>query len=474
MDIAIRRPDPPPVAIDGAADPCSHLANALRLHMHFRDQLLYVGGIGWHRWGPPWRYDKYAGLRAGAELGRINTEEARQILDAASKPEWAGDAEHFRKIAATRLKWASASESANNITSSLALAESLFVVDAAAMDADPYLLGTPGGVFDLRAGVQREHRQADLITKVAACDYDVDAAAPTFRRFLCETFDGNRELLDYVQTLAGYTLSGHRGEHLLAIFWGSGANGKSTLLGTLQALLGDYAGTAAPDLLIARNGSEHPTQLADLQGRRLVVVSETGEAGRLAEERAKMMTGGDTIKARRMRQDFFEFKPTHQLVLQTNHRPRVNGNDEGIWRRLRLIPFTITVPPDKRDATLPDQIQAELPGVMRWAVEGWLSYQQHGFKTPAAVTVATAGYRDASDVFGAFVADCCVQGEGREVTAADIYSAYSKWAAAAGEMGLSARVFGQRLEDRGFRRGLTGGAKDRKRTWFGLELRDGQ
>src|SRR5690606_30840565 len=157
-----------------------------------------------------------------------------------------------------------------------------------------------------------------------------------------------------------YMLSGRRGEHLLPILWGSGANGKSTFLGALQAVLGDYASSAAPGLLIQKHGNEHPTALADLQGKRLVIVSETGESGRLNEEQVKALTGGDRITARRMRMDFYTFAPSHLLALQTNHRPRVAGTDEGIWRRLRLIPFAVTVPPERRDPRLPEKLRAEL------------------------------------------------------------------------------------------------------------------
>lgn len=447
----------------GAHDPCTHLANAHRLVSAFGDALLFVDGIGWHVWNPPWRHDELAAKRIAQALGKMIAKEA-----AAMAP-WVAEAKDIREreeregAMNRRFKWATSSENAMNIESSLRMAQPLLSCKAEHLDAAPMLLGLPSGVLELETGAHREHRQADRLTRTAGCDFIAEATCPTWKRFLSEIMGGDVDLLDYLQRLSGYALSGHRGEHLLPILYGVGANGKSTFLATLQHVLGDYASSAAPGLLIARGGNEHPTGLADLQGRRLVVVSETGEAGRLHEEQVKALTGGDRISARRMRMDFYQFAPTHLLMMQTNHKPRVAGTDEGIWRRLRLIPFTVTIPAERRDPRLPDKLKAEAPGILAWAFEGWRRYQADGFRTPDSVTAATREYRDASDQIGAFVSEACEVGEHLTAASADLYRAYANWCDEAGERPRTQREFGMRLSERGFEPDKgTGGSRRRR------------
>ncbi len=453
----------------GAHDPCTHLANAHRLVQAFGDHLLYVESIGWFTWAPPWRHDDLGSRRIAQGLGKMIANEAAALAPWVAAANDTRERDEREAVMRARFKWATASENAMNIESSLRMAQPLLSCKADVMDAAPMLLGLPSGVLELDTGKHREHRQSDRLTRTAGCDFEPTASCPTWLRFVGEVMGGDPELLAYLQQLAGYALSGHRGEHILPILWGGGANGKTTFLGTLQHMLGDYAGTAAPGLLIARGGNEHPTGLADLQGRRLVVVSETGEAGRLNEEQVKALTGGDRITARRMQMDFYQFDPSHMLILQTNHKPRVTGTDEGIWRRLRLIPFTVTVPADKRDPKLPDKLRAEARGILAWAFEGWRKYQRDGFLTPAAVTAATNEYRDASDQIGAFVSESCEVGIHFTVASADLYRAYSTWCEEAGERPRSQRELGMRLAERGFDRSKgTAGA----RRWHGLTVSD--
>lgn len=455
-----------PTDVRGAFDRCTHLANAHRIVDHFGDRLLYVDGIGWHVWGPPWRLDELGARRTVQGLGKIIANEAAAMATWVAAATDKVQRKEREDAMQRRFKWATTSESARCIEDSLKVAMPLLTDRAEVMDADPDLLGLPNSVLNLATGQPRRHSPRDRITKLAGCDFDPKATAPTWERFVAEAMGGDAELIDYVQRLAGYALSGRRGEHLLPILWGSGANGKSTFLGALQSLLGEYAGSAAPGLLIQKHGTEHPTALADLQGRRLVVVSETGESGRLNEEQVKALTGGDKINARRMRMDYFGFMPTH-LLLQTNHRPRVTGTDEGIWRRLRLIPFTVTVPPERRDPALPEKLRAELPGILAWCWEGWWRYKAHGFNTPAAVRAATSEYRDASDQVGAFLSECCEIG-GFTISAAELYKAYTGWAQDAGERPRTQRDFGMRLSERGFERVKHGSGH----RWRGLRVSD--
>lgn len=451
---------------NGAQDPCTHVANAQRIGFHYGERLLYVEGIGWHLWGPPWKHDDLGALKMAQGLGKLIAQEAAGMATWVAAAADAQEMKRRQDAMDTRFKWARASESAATIDASMRLAAAHLSCKAEQLDSNPMLLGLPSGVLELDTGTHREHRHADLVTKLAGARYNPHATAPKWEKFLSEIMDGDPELINFVQRLFGYCLSGRRSEHILPVAWGGGANGKSTLLGTMQHVLGEYAGTAAPGLLIQRGGSEHPTGLADLQGRRLVIVSETGEAGKLNEEQVKALTGGDTITARRMRQDFFQFQPTHQLILQTNHRPRVTGNDEGIWRRLRLVPFAVTVPAERRNHALPDELRAEADGILVWALEGWGKYQASGMNTPGKVKAATAEYRDASDQIGAFLSECTEGGDLCSTAAGQLYRAYSEWCKDSGDRPRPQREFGMRLSERGFENFQSSGV----RKWRGLML----
>lgn len=246
-----------------AFDPCSHVANAQRLIHHYGDKLLYVPGIGWHVWGPPWRADDLAAAKLVHGLGKLIAAEA------AAMGQWVADApnkERSDREAAmvARFKWANKCETERVIEETLRCARPYFVAKADTLDADPDLLGCPSGVLNLVTAEWREHQPNDRITKVAGCDFDTDAKAPTWEKFVSDIFGGDEELIGWFQRFCGYCLHGGRKEHLLPILWGGGGNGKSTALGALQAVMGDYAGTATPGLLIAKHGSDHPTGIADL------------------------------------------------------------------------------------------------------------------------------------------------------------------------------------------------------------------
>jgi len=472
--MANSRATPKPHVLAGgsaAHDPCSHVANGHRLANHFYDQLLYVKGIGWHTWGcdtwgGPWQLDELGARRIAQGLGRIIAAEAAELAAWTAAAETIDEREKRESEMNRRFKWAGMSESAPNIEYSLQMAAAHLSCDASEMDANPLLFGLPSSVLELDTGINRLHQPGDRLTKVAGCEFDPNAPAPRFERFIAEVMNNDAEMIAYLQCLFGYAMSGERGEHLLPFLLGGGANGKTTLLGTLQAAFGDYAGSAPPGLLVQKGGNEHPTSLASLQGLRFVVSSETGESGRLNEEQVKVLTGGDKISARRMRMDFYEFKPTHQLFLQSNHRPRVSGTDEGIWRRIRLIPFGVTVPAAQRDPHLPAKLQAELPGILAWCWRGWQRYRAEGFTTPAAVRLATSEYRDASDQVGAFLADECEMVAGIATPAGVLYRAYEAWAVANCERPRSQRDFGMRLTERGFEQARTAG----ERRWRGIRI----
>jgi len=277
----------------------------------------------------------------------------------------------------------------------LEIAQSLkrFAVKADAFDQNPMLLNVLNGTFELKTGELRPHDQRDRITKICPVEYREDALCPTWLAFLDRIFNGNADLIGFVQRAIGYSLTGSTQEQCFLLLWGEGSNGKSTMLELLRDVLGDYADNASTDALMVSSGRGTENDIAKLKGARLVTASESGEGRRLDEERVKRLTGGDTISARFLYREWFEYRPQFKLWLAVNNRPEVRGTDHAIWRRVRLIPFEVVIPDDDQDKELPAKLRAEAPGILRWAVEGCLAWQKEKLNPPKAITSATTEYR---------------------------------------------------------------------------------
>ncbi|MGH7297568.1 MAG: DNA primase family protein, partial [Polyangiaceae bacterium] len=256
-------------------------------------------------------------------------------------------------------------------------------------------------------------------------------------------------LVAYLQRLVGYALTGSVREHVLIFFYGGGANGKSTFLSTVHALLGDYATPAPRGLLFRSRGERHPTERATLFGRRFVTCSEIEEGQIFDEALTKDLTGGDPLECRRMREDFWSYQPTHKLFLAGNHKPMVRGNDEGIWRRMRLVPWLVTIPEAERDRELPAKLAAELAGILRWAVEGCLAWQRIGLAAPLAVRSATDGYRQENDTLGEFFRLHVVFEAAATIVRRELREAYEAWCTENGHPPFAARRFSARLREHG-------------------------
>ncbi len=417
------------------------LGNARRLVAQHGQDLRYCHPWGkWLAWdGRCWQVD------ATGEVERRAKETVRSIYAEAAR---ATDEERRKELA----KHAVRSESAARIAAMIDLARSEpgIPILPHQLDADPYLLGCLNGTLDLRTGTLRPHRREDFITKLVPVEYNPNAKCPLWHAFLWRIMDGNENLIRWLQKAVGYCLTADVSEHVLFILHGVGANGKSVFLRTLLNLLGPYGKPTDPDLLLARYGEAHPTGIADLMGARLAVTIETDEGRRMNETLVKWLTGGDKLKARFMRQDFFEFEPTFKLWIATNHKPMIRGTDDGIWRRLRLIPFAVTIPEHERDPKLIEKLKAELPGILRWAVEGCILWQQEGLGMPDEVRAATQAYRQEMDVLAQFLAECCVLEPNAKVFAKHLYPAYVKWCEENGERPLTQTAFGTRMAERGF------------------------
>lgn len=409
---------------------------AQRLAAAYRDKLLHVHGLGWHCWdGKRWAED---------DLGAA----VRAVLDVIKRAlhESIDDDNKVLGMDARRC------ESDAGIRGVLGIAAALpgFAATVRDLDADPYLLNAANGTVDLRSMELRPHRPADRITKVTRAAYDPNAPAAAWTQFLEQVLpdSGVRE---YLQRIIGVSLLGTVVEHLVPIWTGTGANGKSTAYKAILWALGDYASTGEPELFMRRQGA-HPTGEFDLRGRRLVVVSESEEGRRLDEAKMKRLSGGDPIKARRMRMDFVEFQPSHLAMLITNHLPTASGDDPAVWRRLRVIPFTVVIPPEEQDNGLDDALQAEADAVLAWAAEGWQQYRERRLDDPPAVVQATTEYQRSSDAVSRFLDDdeWVVSGPLVKATTGRLHDAFERWRLADGAEAISQKAFAHALDRLGY------------------------
>lgn len=385
-----------------------------------------------HRWQPD----------ADAEISRLAKTAMRQrFKDAATL-----DDPDARSRAA---KWAIASESRARLDALLSLAQAEAVIADAGdgWDRDLMLLGVPNGVIDLRTGALRPGRREDRITMGGNVPYDPAATCPRWERFHAEVFV-DPAVVGFVHRAIGYSLTGETGEQCLFLCYGTGANGKGTFTNTVGAVLGDYAYTMPFSTVELHQRSSIPNDVAALVARRLVVASETTDGARLNEPRLKALTGCDPITARFLHSEFFTFVPVAKFWLSVNHKPTVRDDSHGFWRRMRLIPFTQTFPVNQ---TLADELRAELPGILAWAVRGCLAWQRDGLSTPAVVADATREYERDSDPLTAFLDEACDLGADADVGASVLFEHYRRWSERAGlsdRERLTATKFGGKVSER--------------------------
>jgi putative DNA primase/helicase len=335
-------------------------------------------------------------------------------------------------------------------------------------DADSWLLNTPGGVVDLRTGILRDAKREDYFTKCTGATPKEEC--PLWLAFLNRITGGQDELQQFIQRMCGYILTGTTREHALFFLYGTGANGKSVFINTLSGAMADYAKTAPIEAFIASNSEHHPTDIAGLQGARLVTSIETEDGRRWAESKLKALTGGDRITARFMRQDFFEYTPQFKLIVAGNHKPGLRSVDEAMRRRFNLVPFTVTIPASERDAELTEKLRAEWPGILQWAIDGCLAWQCEGLNAPALVRDATADYFTAEDALGNWLEECCTTGRRYWTSGAALFANWREWCERSGEYVGSQKRFSQALQARGFEPGTTG--HDKARGFSGIALRE--
>jgi putative DNA primase/helicase len=450
---------PPPQSPQQRAHATTDLGNAEAFVDLFARQFVYVPQHrAWYQWrNGRWRRDETG------EAQRAAKEVARDLLRRAAD---IADPDAQKRL----VKWALETQTERRLRSLLALAgtEPELVLAADALDRDPWLFTCGNGTLDLRTGDLRAHDPADLISLGTDVDHDAGDGCPRWLRFLAEVFDGDEELTAFLRRAFGYSLTGITREHVLFVLHGTGRNGKTTLLEVLQRIAGEFAQTTPFDTFArVRGGHGARNDLARLHRARVALAAESGEGRRLDEVTIKLVTGGDTIAARFLYAEHFEYRPMFKVWLTTNHRPRVDGDDDAMWARLRLIPFEVSFR-GREDRGLVDKLARELPGILAWAVQGCLEWQRDGLGTAKAVDNATAEYREDEDVLGAFLSERCeLIGW---VEAADFRPAYEAFCKELGERPLAASALGRRLKDRGFSIERAHGA----RIYRGLRLQESQ
>ena len=373
------------------------LGNARRLVQLFGVDLRYC--YDWRQW-LVWDTTRWRPDRNGEIVRRAKRTVQTLYTEAAALED-----KDARKAA---VRWALASESDARIQAMMSLAASEIGIPIIPedLDANAWLLNCSNGTVNLRTGDLHPHRREDLITKRCPVTYDRDAACPQWIQFLQQVFLGKPELIAFVRSAIGYSLTGDVRERVLFIPYGKGRNGKSTLLELIAEMLGDYSLRTPTETLMVKPYNQIPNDLAQLPGRRFVHASESEEGKRLSESLIKDLTGRDTISARFMRGEFFQFQPVCKLWLRTNHKPVIRGTDNAIWDRIRLIPFDLRISEEQEDCGLPGRLREELPGILAWAVGGCLSWQAHGLGLPTEVKIASATYRAEMDQLAAFLSEC--------------------------------------------------------------------
>ena len=427
-----------------ATYPKTDLGNCERFVMRYGLNCRYSQPFkSWYVWDHHrWQQDQTGIIKEFAKETVIRIGDEAACVDGAT-----GQSDLYR--------WAAASQAKNKIDSLVDLAKSTLSISPDQLDTHHALLNCQNGTLDLTTGEFTKPRRDDLITKIAGCSYDPAANCPTWDRFLNQIMAGNKNLVGFLQRATGYSLSGFTGERAFFLCHGAGANGKSTFLNTLLAIMGDYGHTVEPDTYCVSRSDSVRNDLAGLKGVRFAVSTESRKGKRLDESIVKQLTGGgDRIRARFLFQESFEFQPECKIWWAFNSTPRITDSTESIWSRVRMIPFTVTIKESDRDIRLPEKLRNEAPGILNWMLAGYKEYQRIGLAEPEEVRVATAEYRENEDTFADFISLMCNLDPTLSCESSSLYEAYRKWMGweAPDEDIISQRKFGFEMNDRGFKR----------------------
>ncbi|MGG0360364.1 phage/plasmid primase, P4 family [Bacillus tropicus] len=412
----------------------TEMGNAERIAYEYGHVIKYINDIGWFIWdGKRWKVD------TKKEIERITA----KVLRSLSKSD--DEAEE---------KWSRMCERRNIRMNSIKDLMPLVPGERGDFDRHKFLFNVENGVVDLKTGKLQQHDRELGLTKITNITFDENAKCPEWLNFLDQIFLGDQALVEYMQRLIGYSLTGDISEQIMMFLVGGGSNGKSTFINTIKDLMGDYGKQAKSDTFIKKKESGANNDIARLVGSRFVSAIESEEGEKLADSFVKQITGGEPVLARFLRQEFFEFIPEFKVFFTTNHKPIIGGLDEGIWRRVKLIPFNLSLPAHKRDKRLPEKLSLEMPGILNWAIDGCMKWQQDGLKEPKVVAEATGKYKDDMDILAPFLDEICYvderENESIMIEAKELYNTYERWCFNSGERSLGNRSFYRMLETKGF------------------------
>ncbi|WP_432352680.1 phage/plasmid primase, P4 family [Sporosarcina sp. A2] len=418
----------------------TELGNAERIAYEYGHTIKYVGDMGWLIWdGKRWRVD------TKKEIERITNKVLRGLYKSEDEME---------------SKWARMCERRNIRMNSIKDLMPLVPGERTDFDLHKYLFNVDNGILDLRTGKLQPHDRELNLTKITNVEYDKKAECPTWMKFLSQIFKGDADLIEYMQRLVGYSLTGDISEQGMYFLVGGGSNGKSVFINTIKKVLGDYGIQTSSETFIKRKSDGANNDIARLASSRFVSAVESEEGEKLQESLVKTITGGEPITARFLRQEFFEFLPEFKVFFTTNHKPVIGGLDEGIWRRVKIIPFNLSLKAHERDRKLEEKLTLEMPGILNWAIEGCLKWQKSGLQEPKVVAEATGAYKDDMDILAPFLNEACYIDEPKnetiQIEAKELYSVYNNWCFKAGERTVGNRTFYRMLETKGY--GKTKGA----------------
>jgi putative DNA primase/helicase len=397
---------------------------ALDFVTHFGSGLRWTPGMGWmHNEGTHWKRDDHL-IRF--DLARRAARSSAMLADA-----------KIRK----------AITSAKTINAILFLSQSdpNVVVPASKWDNDPLMINTPAGLVDLRDGRIHDRNQDQYLTQIARVSPDGQQKIDNWMRFVSQVFVDDADTIEFVQRMCGYCLSGDRREQKLFFAHGQGSNGKSTLLDILMWIMGSYAIKLPTTALMMSKNERHPTELAQLHGKRLAVSNELEEGSFWAEARIKELTGDETLTARFMRQDNFTFTMSHKHLIAGNHKPRLKGGDPAMARRMVLLPFLQKFEGSAKDSSLPEKLKAEAPGIMAWAIEGARKWYADGLAIPGSVEDASRDYMAEHDDIAMWIEECCKINPGTHARSSDLYASFRRWKQSRGEHEPSQTVWGEKM-----------------------------
>ncbi|WP_430482782.1 phage/plasmid primase, P4 family [Rossellomorea marisflavi] len=424
----------------------TELGNAERIVYYHGNDLKYCNELEWLIWtGKRWQEDSKRKIEA------LAAKTLRGLYGEAK-------AEEDKYRSKQLHDWAKKCEKRAIRINSILDARPMVSVMKKDFDSHSFLFNCDNGVVDLKTGELHPHDRELLLTKMSPVAYEKNAECPNWISFLESIFltdkgDPDQELILFLQKSIGYSLTGVTKEQIMFFLFGNGRNGKSTFINVIQDILGDYGRQTNSDTFLKKkNDSGINNDVARLDGARFVSAVESEEGQQLSEALVKQITGGEKMSARFLRQEYFEFTPEFKVFFTTNHKPIIKGSDEGIWRRIKLIPFTVTIPKNKIDYDLPDKLKKEMPGILRWAVEGCLLWQRDGLGESAAVRAATDEYREDMDILGPFLDENCIIHPTAKIEAKSLYENYTKWCFHNNEMELKNRAFYRQMEIRGYKK----------------------